>query len=135
MEGGRELEPCKSGQERRVPGMMIPEMGIPQVSISVPCTPTGLPSEAMRAIFSPEGERPPGNHWFRDKRFDSFKTWSGRLERQISSFRGRPQEEVEDDVGVEAPPPVARYFDALHGPELDMLKVRIIKYRKKLFFF
>ncbi|THU72728.1 hypothetical protein C4D60_Mb04t15230 [Musa balbisiana] len=28
----------------------------------------------------------------RDKTYDSFKTWSGRLERQLSNLRGRPQE-------------------------------------------
>ncbi|CAA6671590.1 unnamed protein product [Spirodela intermedia] len=64
----------------------------------------------------------------RDKRFDSFKTWSGRLERQISNFRGRPPE-VEDELHDSpngdhaAALPVERYFDALQGPELDTLKL------------
>ncbi|XP_073115087.1 S-type anion channel SLAH2-like [Elaeis guineensis] len=63
----------------------------------------------------------------RDKRFDPFKTWSGRLERQLSNFRGKPQEpDVEaDDLEIkeiEAVPAVERYFDALEGPELDTLR-------------
>ncbi|KAK6925894.1 Transporter protein SLAC1/Mae1/ Ssu1/TehA [Dillenia turbinata] len=61
----------------------------------------------------------------KDKRFDPFKTWSGRLERQISNLRGKPQEEPEANVSqsteIEALP-VDRYFDALEGPELDTLR-------------
>lgn len=64
----------------------------------------------------------------KDKRFDPFKTWSGRLERQLSNLRGRPQEEpvsADADAGdggeIEILP-VERYFDALEGPELDTLK-------------
>ncbi|RRT75579.1 hypothetical protein B296_00025214 [Ensete ventricosum] len=64
----------------------------------------------------------------RDKRFDSFKTWSGRLERQLSNLRGKPQEPDDDGndsciVEVEPVPAVDRYFDALEGPELDTLRV------------
>ncbi|RRT41890.1 hypothetical protein B296_00057469, partial [Ensete ventricosum] len=64
----------------------------------------------------------------RDKRFDPFKTWSGRFERQLSSFSGRPQGhhgEANDGciVEVEPLPAVDRYFDALEGPELDTLRV------------
>ncbi|CAL9135045.1 unnamed protein product [Musa textilis] len=64
----------------------------------------------------------------RDKRFDPFKTWSGRFERQLSSLRGIPQEhdgEANDGciVEVEPLPAVDRYFDALEGPELDTLRV------------
>ncbi|XP_072979674.1 S-type anion channel SLAH2-like [Typha angustifolia] len=67
------------------------------------------------------------NESMRDKRFDSFKTWSGRLERQLSNLRGRPQEpdlEENDIQGIEIEdvPAVQRYFDALEGPELDTLK-------------
>lgn len=66
---------------------------------------------------------------FKDKRFDSFKTWSGKLERQITILRGRPPQE-EDETEEETMPkrevernlPVERYFDALQGPELDTLK-------------
>lgn len=68
----------------------------------------------------------------RDKRFDSFKTWSGRLERQLSNLRGKPQDpdhgegEGSGDHGepyMEAVPAVDRYFDALEGPELETLRV------------
>ncbi|XP_057464233.1 S-type anion channel SLAH2-like [Actinidia eriantha] len=74
-------------------------------------------------------ELPPKNprtERLKDKRFDSFKTWSGKLERQLSHLRGKPQE-----TGSEANPawnvdvetlPVGRYFDALEGPELDTLR-------------
>lgn len=63
----------------------------------------------------------------RDKRFDSFKTWSGRLERQLSHFRGRQREPepgatVPENAEVETLP-ADRYFDALEGPELDTLRV------------
>uniref|UniRef100_A0A1D1XP55 S-type anion channel SLAH3 n=1 Tax=Anthurium amnicola TaxID=1678845 RepID=A0A1D1XP55_9ARAE len=62
----------------------------------------------------------------RDKRFDTFKTWSGRLEKQIANLRGKPQEEeaeANSSLNAEhAALSVDRYFDALEGPELDMLK-------------
>ncbi|XP_062206126.1 S-type anion channel SLAH2-like isoform X2 [Phragmites australis] len=66
----------------------------------------------------------------RDKRFDPFKTFSGRLERQLSNLRGRPQEPI-DAVSPESKiseeetdqvPGADRYFDALEGPELDTLR-------------
>lgn len=63
----------------------------------------------------------------KDKRYDSFKTWSGRLERQISNLRGKPQESGESGdseiIEIESVPSVERYFDALEGPELDTLRV------------
>ncbi|XP_041015482.1 S-type anion channel SLAH2-like [Juglans microcarpa x Juglans regia] len=64
----------------------------------------------------------------KDKRYDSFKTWSGRLERQITLLRGKPtlDSRPEDDTvqsrEVERNLPVDRYFDALEGPELETLK-------------
>ncbi|CAN0902884.1 S-type anion channel SLAH3 [Linum grandiflorum] len=84
----------------------------------------------------------------KDKRYDSFKTWSGKLERQISHLRGKPVEEdesssPEDSAGGGAAGqkadnnnnnssnnnnnnkdalPVDRYFDALEGPELETLR-------------
>ncbi|KAG6656050.1 S-type anion channel SLAH2-like [Carya illinoinensis] len=64
----------------------------------------------------------------KDKRFDSFKTWSGKLERQITLLRGKPTPAAgpEEDTGrsreVERNLPVDRYFDALEGPELENLK-------------
>lgn len=65
----------------------------------------------------------------KDKRFDSFKTWSGKLERQITILRGKPAPEVESEGEsgqsreMERNLPVDRYFDALEGPELETLKV------------
>ncbi|WOL14680.1 S-type anion channel SLAH2-like isoform X1 [Canna indica] len=62
----------------------------------------------------------------RDKRFDSFKTWSGRLERQLSNLRGKPQDLESGESSIieaEDVPAVDRYFDALEGPELDTLRV------------
>ncbi|KAJ4797344.1 S-type anion channel SLAH3 [Rhynchospora pubera] len=64
----------------------------------------------------------------RDHRFDPFKTWSGRLERQISNLRGKPTQEPDIEAGpsereeIEEAPGVDRYFDALEGPELDALR-------------
>ncbi|WCJ36752.1 S-type anion channel SLAH3 [Euphorbia peplus] len=65
---------------------------------------------------------------FRDKRFDSFKTMSGKIERQLSYLRGKPHEEEsspQNSVGNKIEKdalPVARYFDALEGPELENLR-------------
>lgn len=59
-----------------------------------------------------------------DKRYNSFKTWSGKLERQLSHLRGRV-DETETDLPQTTEMdhvPVHRYFDALEGPELDTLK-------------
>jgi tellurite resistance protein TehA-like permease len=67
----------------------------------------------------------------RDTRFDPFKTFSGRLERQLSNLRGRPQEPVDgispdskiSEEETDQVPAADRYFDALEGPELDTLRV------------
>ncbi|KAF6992309.1 hypothetical protein CFC21_009315 [Triticum aestivum] len=69
----------------------------------------------------------------RDRRFDHFKTFSGRLERQLSSLRGVPQDiDVEhgaaskiseEDTNEDNEVPTAdRYFAALEGPELETLR-------------
>ncbi|XP_011047744.1 PREDICTED: S-type anion channel SLAH2-like [Populus euphratica] len=62
----------------------------------------------------------------KDKRYDSFKTWSGKLERQITNVRVRPREDsTEKTAGPKAEKdalPVDRYFDALEGPELETLR-------------
>ncbi|KAK1286856.1 S-type anion channel SLAH3 [Acorus calamus] len=62
----------------------------------------------------------------KDKRFDSFKTWSGKLERQLSNLRGKPLEEEPEENEIQNTEiealPVHRFFDALEGPELDTLK-------------
>ncbi|QCD94705.1 tellurite resistance/dicarboxylate transporter [Vigna unguiculata] len=69
----------------------------------------------------------PGIKAFKDKRFDSFKTWSGTLERQLSILRGKsPRATAQDGNNtprnIERPLPVDRYFDALEGPELETLR-------------
>ncbi|CAO2205082.1 unnamed protein product [Urochloa humidicola] len=84
-------------------------------------------------------------HARRDKSYDSFKTWSGKLEKQIAAhlLGGRapapheqqPQEEgdyepEEDDDDTttshrrhsSSMPEVQRFFAALEGPELDKLR-------------
>ncbi|CAI9092337.1 OLC1v1027540C1 [Oldenlandia corymbosa var. corymbosa] len=71
--------------------------------------------------------RNPAIQRLKDNRFDSFKTWSGKLERQISNIRGRRQEpEQQDSVPAQnlevETLPASRYFDALQGPELDTLR-------------
>lgn len=63
----------------------------------------------------------------KDKRFDSFKTWSGRLERQLSNLRGIHIEVGEDEPAIQPHTDFQslradRYFDALEGPELDTLR-------------
>ncbi|XP_047044930.1 S-type anion channel SLAH2-like [Lolium rigidum] len=76
----------------------------------------------------------------RDRRFDHFKTFSGRLERQLSALRGQPQEPLPDAVDIERGhgaaskiseedtdeeedvPSADRYFAALEGPELETLR-------------
>ncbi|CAL0300694.1 unnamed protein product [Lupinus luteus] len=62
----------------------------------------------------------------KDSRFDYFKTWSGKLEKQFSILSGRsPALTVEEDSGIrntDRPLPVSRYFDALEGPELETLR-------------
>lgn len=83
--------------------------------------------KAATAVKSPN--RPwknPAINRLKDKRYDSFKTWSGKLERQISNFGGKPKEN-DDEADLGRNPeieniPVDRYFAALEGPELDTLR-------------
>lgn len=68
-----------------------------------------------------------------DKRFDSFKTWSGKLERQLSNLRGKPHPVSPEDSSSNAHNPeinlpVDRFFDALEGPELDTLRVCAVSF-------
>ncbi|KXG22628.1 S-type anion channel SLAH2 [Sorghum bicolor] len=76
----------------------------------------------------------------RDRRFDQFKTFSGRLERQLSNLRGvavdiEPaaavsnshkkmisEEELADTDDDGEIPTADRYFAALEGPELETLR-------------
>ncbi|KAL9240500.1 hypothetical protein vseg_014710 [Gypsophila vaccaria] len=73
-----------------------------------------------------QASRSPYGDGSRDTRFDSFKTWSGKLERQLSHLRGKPTEPEPEHsrLGNDADGvlPVDRYFDALTGPELDTLR-------------
>ncbi|XP_025819791.1 S-type anion channel SLAH3-like isoform X1 [Panicum hallii] len=76
----------------------------------------------------------------RDKSYDSFKTWSGKLEKQITThlLGGRPpppqpqEEEPEEDDAASnrrlssSMPQVQRFFAALEGPELDKLRVLLL---------
>ncbi|KAK1366540.1 S-type anion channel SLAH3 [Heracleum sosnowskyi] len=77
-----------------------------------------LPARPVLSLKNPVGRN------LRDKRYNSFKTWSGKLERQLSHLRGRVKE-TETDLPQTTEMenvPVHRYFDALEGPELDTLK-------------
>jgi len=61
---------------------------------------------------------------FHDKRYDLFRTMSGKLERQISNLRGKPTESsLQDHKEITESLTADRYFDALQGPELETLKV------------
>ncbi|CAK8532888.1 unnamed protein product [Lathyrus sativus] len=71
--------------------------------------------------------QPTGIKMFRDKRFDSFKTWSGGLERQLTILRGKESGGSAHDGNnstrsIDRALPADRYFDALEGPELETLK-------------
>nr|XP_034586507.1 S-type anion channel SLAH2-like [Setaria viridis] len=105
--------------------------------------------EAKQARYHPQptltirSEEPPLQHQqqqgtlarsdsTRDRRFDHFKTFAGRLERQLSSLRGgsrhpaddEPAESKvsEDDTDDDEVPTADRYFAALEGPELETLR-------------
>ncbi|KAF7083124.1 hypothetical protein CFC21_086934 [Triticum aestivum] len=70
----------------------------------------------------------------RDTSYDSFKTWSGKLEKQLTTHlrvvRQPPQQEAEPEEDEDAAtsgrpysmPRVHRFFAALEGPELDKLR-------------
>lgn len=86
---------------------------------------TNMPSD-IKSDHLVRPQQMPRNCRFKDKRYDSFKTWSGKLERQLSNLRGKPQEleEVNDSKNTKPEAvPADRFFDALEGPELDKLKV------------
>ncbi|CAN4106105.1 unnamed protein product [Withania somnifera] len=74
-----------------------------------------LPSSPLRNSRSKTNK-------LKDTRFDSFKTWSGTLEKQLSVLRGKEQEPISQPCPQIEIIPVNRYFDALEGPELDTLK-------------
>uniref|UniRef100_A0A0E0DER4 NAC domain-containing protein n=3 Tax=Poaceae TaxID=4479 RepID=A0A0E0DER4_9ORYZ len=96
------------------------------VSLSMPASPSGF-------HFSQNDETTRRCDSTRDKRFDQFKTFSGRLERQLCTLCGRPaQEHMTNGEGAPEPniaeeeteqvPGADRYFDALEGPELETLR-------------
>ncbi|KAL1203121.1 S-type anion channel SLAH2 [Cardamine amara subsp. amara] len=57
-----------------------------------------------------------------DKRYDLFRTMSGKLERQISNLRGNPRDSSLQDKEITESLTADRFFDALQGPELETLK-------------
>lgn len=81
-----------------------------------------------RGTAFPESPKLPRSNTnkLKDARFDSFKTWSGRLERQLSLLRGKEQEPASQPSPRIEIIPVDRYFDALEGPELDTLRVYLL---------
>nr|CAD1824079.1 unnamed protein product [Ananas comosus var. bracteatus] len=92
------------------------------LSFSLPSSPSGLHIGQTKTVIYTD----------KDKANAANGTWSGRLERQLSNLRGKPQEvEEEEDLEAnsshgaaqtDAVPAVERYFDALEGPELDTLR-------------
>ncbi|KAJ0248662.1 S-type anion channel SLAH3 [Hirschfeldia incana] len=68
----------------------------------------------------------PAMHKLKDHRYTSFKTWSGKLERQFTrkpaaiepETPNRPKENINTNEAM----PVDRYYDALEGPELETLR-------------
>jgi hypothetical protein len=63
-----------------------------------------------------------------DRRYDSFKTWSGMLERQITHLAGGELRDGDDftasyRTAATSVPEVDRFYAALEGPELEQLKV------------
>ncbi|CAN8326188.1 unnamed protein product [Cochlearia groenlandica] len=57
-----------------------------------------------------------------DKRYDLFRTMSGKLERQISNLRGIPIDSTLQNCEIAESLTADRFFDALRGPELETLK-------------
>ncbi|XP_022973034.1 S-type anion channel SLAH2-like isoform X1 [Cucurbita maxima] len=64
----------------------------------------------------------------KDRRYDSFKTCSGKLARQLTILRGKSQQQIRPDeteaqeAVIENNLPAERYFAALEGPELETLR-------------
>ncbi|KAL0873116.1 hypothetical protein Bca101_022821 [Brassica carinata] len=58
-----------------------------------------------------------------DKRYDLFRTMSGKFERQISNLRGKSiDSSLQEDKEITESLTADRFFDALQGPELETLK-------------
>ncbi|XP_071728931.1 S-type anion channel SLAH3-like [Rutidosis leptorrhynchoides] len=97
------------------------------VSISMPASP--METEAKRVAFEDDNTnspsrafRTPSTSSLKEERYNSFKTWSGKFERQISTLQGKPPSESPVIIPRRENLPVARYFDALEGPELETLR-------------
>ncbi|KAM7499732.1 hypothetical protein LguiA_024146 [Lonicera macranthoides] len=89
----------------------------------------GFDEAVANGYFPPRPQFPPRNpkiNKLRDGRYNSFKTWSGKLERQLSHLRGKSRlSESEEEIPQKTEVKnlhVDRYFDALEGPELDTLR-------------
>lgn len=106
-----------------VAGQIEPPTGTATKFHSQPI-PTGVGfQEAVAAgKFPNQRLRNPRIDNLKDERYNSFKTWSGKLERQISTLRGKPMSEPTVNTPRTENLPVDRYFDALEGPELDTLR-------------
>ncbi|KAM1029588.1 hypothetical protein ACFX2A_043085 [Malus domestica] len=63
----------------------------------------------------------PGVERLKDRRFDTFKTWSWKLDRQTPSAAQAKNGNNAQNVEIERLP-ADRYFDALEGPELETLR-------------
>ncbi|CAH2044254.1 unnamed protein product, partial [Thlaspi arvense] len=68
----------------------------------------------------------PAMHKLKDHRYNSFKTWSGKLERQFTRKPTSVEPEApprdKEDVNHNEAMPVDRYYAALEGPELETLR-------------
>ncbi|XP_068660140.1 S-type anion channel SLAH2-like [Aristolochia californica] len=80
-----------------------------------------------KSVYRTQEQQNFSNHRHDDSNYESFKTWSGKLERQISQLVTRKPQTPRPESGpsrttqIEALP-VDRFFDALEGPELDTLR-------------
>ncbi|ERN04571.1 S-type anion channel SLAH2 [Amborella trichopoda] len=98
---------------------------------SHPILPSCVYDEAIAKGTVPELFKQVPNTKSRDTKpkytsFKSFKTWYGKLDKQMSleggpQPKGEPNLDSSENVNIEAMP-VHRYFDALKGPDLDMLR-------------
>ncbi|XP_039803763.1 S-type anion channel SLAH2-like [Panicum virgatum] len=98
------------------------------------CRSQPIPGPPLARLASRAGSRAAAaTNW--DRRYDSFKTWSGKLERQIAHLAGGP-DDFDDECGADvgdvvgshrtsaatSVPEVDLFYAALEGPELDQLK-------------
>ncbi|KAL8544156.1 hypothetical protein ACS0TY_004622 [Phlomoides rotata] len=121
----------------RIEGAIIDDsksQRVHSISISVPPSPVGSHNTPLsvrdqtrdhnpNSVFYSQPMSKGGTDPGIDRRFDSFKTWSGQLERQFSNLRGNNRQTEQPNKHSEFENlPVDRYFDALEGPELDTLR-------------